>query len=52
MENYYDFFNNKNKNIIHKRILLIERNGKFEITKRFLQDITRMRQLFDFGRGR
>jgi hypothetical protein len=32
----------------YKRILLIERDGKFERKKRFLQAITKMRQLFDF----
>lgn len=49
IKHYNEFIN---KDTPYKRILLIERNGKFERQKRFLQDITRMRQLFDFGRGR
>ena len=47
IKNYNEFIN---KDKPYKRILLIERNGKLERKKRFLQDITRMRQFFDIGR--
>ena len=45
IKTYNNFIKKSNR---YKRILLIERDGKFERTKRFLQAITKMRQLFDF----